>query len=256
MVVEWFCRSCHLALTHLRNLAKYPERFEYRVNKLDEQQYTALHNLLNMIQVNQSSDSDSMQSSPSSVGFDEKQQRTHSLVQADLKVLPPKTMQKFAGLFIGSSAPSSATLLISKPRPIPKMFLDAAAAIEEGTANPTCVAPVKHKMIRDAFSTPPLPAARGAFHHACDSHEQTSTSASGTHMIVPYIERAHSGVTRTTLRVRCPDDPVKRLWAEARTKDYHNHNDIIRQVADEVRQGMIRSKQEAQQLMKKIARAH
>ena len=45
MVIVWWKKAVHHSMSHVRELATYPERFRYRVSKLDEYQKIALEEL-------------------------------------------------------------------------------------------------------------------------------------------------------------------------------------------------------------------
>ena len=96
-----------------------------------------------------------------------------------------------------------------------------------------------------ALSAPPLPAGRGAIMRACEARAEEAASASNEGFR-PYVERALTGNVRTTIRVACPGDPVRRMWCEVRARESPNHEAIVRRVADMIRTGHVCSKQQAQ----------
>ena len=258
--VTWFCKSCHLGLTHLRSLARYPERYAYRTAKLNEQDGKALTELLRSIVLDpMGADTDSSLASPSPV---KKMRRgLDSDLVSPCKERSAKLQKVFASFLHSDQIPSgsmssSITPQTPKRKQIPQMFLDEIQTDShhdvQSDRRPS-VPKSGPNILASTLATPPLPAGRGEIWRACEAtdHEAASDSKTGCR---PYVERALSGNVRTTMRVACHGDPVKRMWCEVRARDSPNHEAIVRKVADMVRQGKVLSKQQAQAVTQGLLR--
>eukprot|EP00973_Karenia_brevis_P042534 5888718-Karenia_brevis.AAC.1 len=124
-------------------------------------------------------------------------------------------------------------------RSIPQMFVDAAKDIEMPSLSGAKAKYAKIEIDPKALSSPPLPCERGGIKKASARTSATETD------VKSYIERALKGCIRTTLRVKTPDDMIKRMWVEVKQSDHREHYEIICKVHQAICNGKICTKEEA-----------
>ncbi len=93
---------------------------------------------------------------------------------------------------------------------------------------------------------PPLPSKRGAIRQMRKEREVTARLSPSR--LQAFVEHAHKGNVRTTLRVRSPADSRKESWAEVTAKHHRAHARIIREIANAVNAGRVASKPEARRM--------
>ena len=244
MFVTWWCRACHLSLSHLRALARYPDRFQYRVSKLSGQDAKVLGDLLGMVKVDTTS-SEASTTSPTS-------KRHHDDEPCGIPVTErgggpledrARKLARITRTFLPGEVTAPVAAVHASSMKTPQMFLDAIAA-QPGPGHSTDDSRIR----KLCMAVPPLPCNRGGIRDACETAKEKACENSRpvhTGDIRPFIERHRINRVRTSLRVLCPGDSVKRLWVEVSHKQSDNHEQIIRKVADGVRNGVICSKEQA-----------
>ena len=193
MFIVWWNKAVHHSMSHVRELATYPELFRYRVSKLDEYQKIALEELYKKVaRCNREPSTETAASGatgvsaaeqPAEMGTsgDDAEQRAQSQTEMATAGACADVEQRLARI---KSAPSVFSKALDEPEsdvhtPPRKMVkLDEKLLAERHSAS--C------KIWAITLKTPPLPCARGGIKKHCETHgaEQEHGSASGLRVCV------------------------------------------------------------------------
>ena len=94
-----------------------------------------------------------------------------------------------------------------------------------------------------ACATPAPPARRGAIKAACLEEDSHVIKPETAH--VAYVEQAHKGRVRSTLRVRSAGEQKKVMWVEVTAKESKKHFGIMTQIKDAINSSKISTRDEA-----------
>ena len=267
-------------MSHVRELATYPERFRYLVSKLDEYQKIALEELCKKAaRCNREPPTGTAASGATGASAAEQRAETRtSDGDAEQRAQPPDVEQRLArikrALSATSGANDAATEMatsganavaekraedvekrLSRIKRALSVFSEALDDEPESDVHTpprkmvkldekrfTERHPASCKIWATALKTPPLPCARGGIKKHCETHdvEQEHGSASGWALTGPNV--------RTTLRVVEPSSRKRTSWCEVRLKESKEHERLVRRVAAAVKSGTAVSKTAAQQL--------
>ena len=105
------------------------------------------------------------------------------------------------------------------------------------------------------WTLPPLPAGRGAIRNTCKESGSNSVGNEEEPMGVrAYVEQAHKGNIRSTLRVLLPESTKQVSWCEITQKIHNQHTAIIKRVAEKVNDGSLTSQAAAVRLKEKLCK--
>ena len=236
LFVTGLVRSLHLQLTHLRDMKRYRPRFEYRINQLKPLEQQRLTELMAMINVDiQKIDVQSriplMFLEPHAEAVPEESRKSDAVSR-----IPPMFLDPDDTKPTGTSPP-----LLGR---LPTMFLEDSVPPETPPSKRTrtsAFSSASDSLLSKALSTPPLPATRGGIRAACAE----AKAAADLVELVPRIERAYNGRVRSTLRVRVPPETRWASWAEITEKRHSSHFEMISKICEAVRNGCVKSKDEA-----------
>ena len=250
LFIVWFNKAVHQSMSHIRELARYPAKFAYRVSKLSAGMKEDLEALCSLVYLDIAGSSaedlaDGSSSIPSEIPADPSSTTTKTSAGSSKTPAGPSSttsktsakvsmkdqsarIAKVLSQFSAPAAEDDQPYPKTPPRKVPKLFMDAIAHTE--------ILPV-------AMHTPPLPCAKGAIRNQRDDMDAKQSP------IKVCVERRRTGDVATTLRVYEASSKKRTFWCQLKPKDSKQHEDIIRQVAAEVSSGAIDSKHAAHELM-------
>ena len=258
LFVTWFTKAVHMSLSHVRELKRYPDRFEFRINRLGPADRGKLDALLAQITLGSCD-------SISDLGSPRPKSRATEAVSPPQGRTSPSTetaassaarLERALNFFSPKAeklerAPATHTMTSSEAKMKRALEFFSPEASTTPKKRCTTTAPDAEpptSAFLKAMNTPPPPGIRGGIRSACEHAAGAcagplgSTSHDG---VRAYVERSLKRNVRTTLRVKSPDDDIKRMWAEVRETTHNCHFEIVNELARRVGSGEIKSRDDA-----------
>ena len=252
LFVIWATTKAHIIMSHVKDLKRYPVKFEFRVNKLSAPDRIVLTKLLaNVVlcvpHVEKASPAKASMSNSASVSSLESTSPGKDSISSSTTSPPRSPMPPSLGRAMATTVGIQAILDRFDPpkvRPRIQDILDRFDPPKVSQANLASTSGSSSSaLLKIACAAPPLPSARGQIRKLCEEINETATKVSKSG-VVASLERALKGRIRSTCRVRVPNGK-RESWAEVTLAHHPRHEAIVQKVIDAVNLGNLTCKGDA-----------
>eukprot|EP00974_Lingulodinium_polyedra_P128284 11205463-Lingulodinium_polyedra.AAC.1 len=201
LFVTWLVKAVHMQFSHIRELKQYQKRFHYRIMQLNDDQMTQFNKLMAAISLSNLEDDESMNGAGDSVAGSEAVRAPVTPIAHSSTALVTKVLMKFVPELAERTPESKSGDTNTGSSGVEKRKWDCVPSMFREEAQKT------QKFVGNALDTPPLPAGRGEIRKHCQANAAQAAGNATEHVgAKAYVEHAHKGNIRSTLRIRPPGE--------------------------------------------------